>query len=83
MPKGKGGGKGKSKAAPAAEAATVRIKKKNYSENEVQALLNGVEKKKRIIFASTTAGIHNPDKAGAWKVIAQQVNAVSSVQRWI
>ena len=46
MPKGKGGGKGKSKAAPAAEAATVRIKKKNYSENEVQALLNGVEKKK-------------------------------------
>ena len=55
-------------------------KKKNYSENEIQALLNGVGKKyeegkkKNIIFASTTAGIHNPDKARAWKVIATEVN---------
>ena len=55
-------------------------KKKNYSENEIQALLNGVGKKyeegkkKNIIFASTTAGIHNPEKARAWKVIATEVN---------
>ena len=82
MPKAQGKSKGKSRApAQAGAAATPRIKKKNYSENEIEALLSGVERKKRIIFASTTSGIHNPDKAAAWKFITTNVNAVSAVQR--
>lgn len=59
-----------------------KAKKRNYSANEIEVLLDTVERYKRIIFSSVSSGFSNANKNDCWKKITAAINSVSAVERY-
>ena len=59
-----------------------KAKKRNYSPNEIEVLLDLVERHKNIIFSTVSSGFNTTTKNDCWKQITAAVNAVSAVERY-
>ena len=53
----------------------------NYTQDEIDLLINEVQKRKGILFSSFTNSITNDMMEKEWKIIAQKISAVGSVVR--
>lgn len=59
------------------------MKKKNFSDAEIEVLLSEVHSKRHILFSSVHSGVSGPKKKEAWQHITDAVNGVSSVNRTV
>lgn len=57
------------------------MKKKDFSDAEIEVLLSEVHSKRHILFSSVHSGVSGPKKA--WQHITDAVNGVSSVNRTV
>ena len=60
-----------------------RKRKPKFSPQELDALVNGVERKKDIIFCKFTDTLTNDKKTKAWQQIADAINSVSQTSRTV
>ena len=59
-----------------------RAKKQNFSNAEMETLVNEVESNQKIIFGSLSAGgVTNKRKIAAWENVTDAVNSVGSEVR--
>ncbi|XP_067131731.1 myb/SANT-like DNA-binding domain-containing protein 4 [Centruroides vittatus] len=58
-----------------------RKRRRNFSSFEIQALVDGVEKRKKIIEGRIDQTITSRAKYNCWRLICQEVNSVSDVRR--
>ncbi|KAL6469081.1 hypothetical protein MHYP_G00226050 [Metynnis hypsauchen] len=58
-----------------------RGKKRNFTECEVETLLNEVEARKKCLFGALSSGITAKRKRSEWDSVCEAVNAVGSEQR--
>ncbi|KAL6485665.1 hypothetical protein MHYP_G00050570 [Metynnis hypsauchen] len=58
-----------------------RGKKRNFTECEVEALLNEVEARKKCLFGTLSSGITAKRKRSEWDSVCEAVNAVGSEHR--
>lgn len=56
-------------------------KKKNFTEDELEALLAEVETRKNILFGTLSSGITSKRKRNEWESVCQAVNAMGSETR--
>ena len=61
--------------------ATKRKTKKNFSEMEIEVLIDEVDGRKGILFGSHSTGISNKRKGSEWLSVAAAVNAASATER--
>lgn len=55
-------------------------KKRNFSECEMETLLNEVDARKHILFGTPSSGIDSKCKKSEWESVCETVNAVGSEQ---
>lgn len=61
-----------------------RARKKNFTNTELEILVNEVESNQQILFSSFTAGgITNKRKNAAWENVTNAVNSVGSEERTV
>ena len=60
-----------------------RMKKRNFSDAEIEVLLSEVHSKRHILFSSVHSGVSGPKRKEAWQHITDAVNGVSSVNRTV
>ena len=60
---------------------TVKKKKRNFSETEMETLVSLVDANRLVLFGSLKAGIKGKQKNAIWKEITVAVNSVSNVRR--
>ena len=61
-----------------------RAKKRNFTNTELEILVNEVESNQQILFSSFTAGgITNKRKNAAWENVTNAVNSVGSEERTV
>lgn len=58
-----------------------RGKKRNFSDTEIEVLVEEVEVNKNILFGTLNAGVTNKRKTSAWDKVTTAVNAVGSEER--
>ncbi|XP_023234040.1 uncharacterized protein LOC111633660 [Centruroides sculpturatus] len=58
-----------------------RKRRRNFSSFEIQALIDGVEKRKKIIEGRIDETITSRAKYNCWRLICEEVNSVSDVRR--
>lgn len=61
----------------ASQIAIKRKRARNFTQEEVRVLIEGIEKYSELINAPFKSTIHNEDKTKAWEVIAKAVNSVN------
>ena len=55
-----------------------KTKKRNFTECEVEVLVNEVEQPRNVLFGAHSTGVTNCKKACAWQHVADAVNVVAS-----
>jgi hypothetical protein len=58
-----------------------RVKKRNFTESELEILLHEVEMRKHMLFGTLSTGINAKQKRNEWERVCEAVNAVGSQQR--
>ena len=58
-----------------------RVKKRNFTESELEILLHEVEMRKHMLFGTLSTGINAKQKTNEWERVCEAVNAVGSQQR--
>lgn len=63
------------------EVANKRCRKENFTSDEVEALSQGVAKRKHVINAKFGSMVTKETKLEAWEAIAAEVSSVSGILR--
>lgn len=58
-------------------------RKRNFSNSEVEVLLQEITRRKKVIFSSVSPGYTNTHKKEAWEAVTHAVDAVSGEGRTI
>ncbi|KAE8284740.1 Nuclear apoptosis-inducing factor 1 [Larimichthys crocea] len=58
-----------------------RGKKRNFTESELEVLINEVETRREILFGTLSTGVNTKRKRREWEHVCEAVNAVGSEQR--
>ncbi|XP_059896290.1 uncharacterized protein LOC132448783 [Gadus macrocephalus] len=58
-----------------------RVKKRNFTESELEILVHEVEMRKHMLFGTLSTGINAKQKINEWERVCEAVNSVGSQQR--
>ncbi|KAK0146661.1 t-SNARE domain-containing protein 1 [Merluccius polli] len=58
-----------------------KVKKRNFTESELEIVVNEVETWREILFGTLSAGINMKRTRNEWERVCEAVNAVGSEQR--
>ena len=57
---------------------TKQVKKRNFTDCEIEVLITEVEARKFVLFGGLSSGINNLKKSAEWQTVTRAVNAVGS-----